>query len=126
MKAMDVIERLDLLEPNQYSPEQKLRWLSVLDGKVYEEIVRPGEKEPAGFREYVNGDEQLLIPFPYGEDVYYNYLQAMIALENSETQRYNKRLQMFNNAYTEYKNWYNRSHNRSAVPDGEVRRHFIF
>ena len=86
MKAMDVIERLDLLEPNQYSPEQKLRWLSVLDGKVYEEIVRPGEKEPAGFREYVNGDEQLLIPFPSGEDVYYNYLQAMIALENSETQ----------------------------------------
>ena len=34
IKAMDMIERLDLLEPNDYSPEQKLRWLSELDGKL--------------------------------------------------------------------------------------------
>ena len=34
MKAMDIIDRLDGLEPNQYSPEQKLRWLSILDGNI--------------------------------------------------------------------------------------------
>ena len=46
MKAMDIIDRLDGLEPNQYSPEQKLRWLSILDGKIYEEVLRPREAEP--------------------------------------------------------------------------------
>ena len=109
MKAMDIIDRLDGLEPNQYSPEQKLRWLSILDGKIYEEVLRPRETEPKGFTEYVNGNEELLVPFPYGDDVYLNYLQAMVALENAETQRYNKRLQFFNNAYAEYQNWYNRN-----------------
>ena len=66
------------------------------------------------------------MPFPYGDDVYLNYLQAMVALENAETQRYNKRLQFFNNAYAEYQNWYNRNHNMSDVTDGGVRRHFVF
>lgn len=105
MKAMDIIDRLDGLEPNQYSPEQKLRWLSILDGKIYEEVLRPREAEPKGFTEYVNGNEELLVPFPYGDDVYLNYLQAMVALENAETQRYNKRLQFFNNAYAGYYNY---------------------
>ena len=126
MKAMDVIDRLDGLEPNQYSPEQKLRWLSILDGKIYEEVLRPRETEPRGFAEYVNGNEELLVPFPYGDDVYLNYLQAMVALENAETQRYNKRLQFFNNAYAEYQNWYNRRHSLSDVTDGGARRCFIF
>ena len=104
----------------------KLRWLSILDGKIYEEVLRPRETEPKGFTEYVNGNEELLVPFPYGDDVYLNYLQAMVALENAETQRYNKRLQFFNNAYAEYQNWYNRNHSMSAVTDGGVRRHFVF
>ena len=51
MKAMDIIDRLDGLEPNQYSPEQKLRWLSILDGKIYEEVQRPRETEPKRFTE---------------------------------------------------------------------------
>lgn len=126
MKAMDIIDRVDLMEPNQYSPEQKLKWLSILDGKVYEEIIRPRETEPTGFTEYVNGDETLLIPFPYDYDVYYYYLQAMIAIENSETQRANRRMTLFNNSYTEYVNWYCRNHNMSAVSPCEVPRHFKF
>lgn len=126
MKAMDIIDRVDLMEPNQYSPEQKLKWLSILDGKVYEEIIRPREAEPQGFDEYTTGAEELLVPFPYDYDVYYYYLQAMIAIENSETQRANKRMQLFNNAYTEYVNWYCRNHNMSAVRPGEIPRHFKF
>ncbi len=110
MKAMDIIDRVDLLEPNQYSPEQKLHWLSTLDGKLFEELCRPrGDKAPAPGG-YVSGQEQLLIPPPYGEDIYYNYLQAMIAAENSETQRYNRRMTMFNSLLQEFLNWYNRSH----------------
>ncbi len=126
MKAMEMIDRVDLMEPNAYSPEQKLRWLSVLDGKVYEEVIRPHEKTPGGFTEYEDGDEELLIPFPYDYDVYYQYLQAMIAAENAEGQRYNKRMAMFNSAYAAYVNWYCRNHNMSAVQEGETPKHFLF
>lgn len=111
MKAMDIIDRVDLLEPNDYGPEQKLHWLSTLDGKVFREVIETHEDaEIDTLPEYTTGQEELIIGAPYGEDVYYYYLQAMIAAENSETQRYNKRMVMFNNAYTEWTNYYNRTH----------------
>ena len=110
MKAMDIIDRLDLLEPNDYSPEQKLHWLSTLDGKATLEVIATHSKKRHGIPTYQTGDEELLIQAPFGEDIYYYYLQAMVAAENGETQRYNKRILMFNNAYTEWTNWYNRTH----------------
>ena len=122
MKAMDIIDRVDLMEPNQYSPEQKLHWLSTLDGKLFEELVRPRHPEREKIRPYETGQEELLIAFPYGEDIYYNYLQAMIAAENSETQRYNRRMTMFNSVMTEFVNWYNRT-NEPVSREGT---HFIF
>lgn len=111
MKAMDIIERVDLLEPNDYSPEQKLHWLSTLDGKVFHEVIQTHHGAHIHHLPvYVNGDEELIIPAPYGEDIYYYYLQSMIAAENSETQRYNKRMTMFNASYTDWTNHYNKTH----------------
>lgn len=126
MTAMDIINRVDSMEPNAYGPEQKLVWLSILDGKTYEEIIKPREENAEGFKEYVNGSEKLLIPFPYGYDIYYHYLMAMCAIEDGETQRANRRMTLFNNAYTEYVNWYCRNHNMSAVRPGETPRRFKF
>ena len=111
MKAIDMIERVDLLEPNDYSPEQKLHWLSGLDGKIFRELIETHEDPPCGtLPAYVNGDEELLVGAPYGEDLYYYYLQAMIAAENSETQRYNKRMTLFNSVWTALAAWYSRTH----------------
>ncbi len=122
MKAIELIERVDLLEPNDYSPEQKLHWLSTLDGRLFREVILTHEgaeerEEPV----YRSGDEELLVGAPYGEDLYYYYLQAMIAAENSETQRYNKRMTMFNSACTGWVNFYTRTHR--PLRAGE---HFVF
>ena len=119
---MDIIDRVDLMEPNQYSPEQKLHWLSTLDGKLFYELVRPRHPEKEIQLPYQSGQEELLIPAPYGEDIYYNYLQAMIAAENSEIQRYNRRMTMFNSLLTEFANWYNRVNAPLSGPDTK----FIF
>ena len=111
MKAMDIIDRVDLMEPNDYSPEQKLRWLNTLDGKIYREVIQTHEDVWTLFPDsYVSGEEELLVGEPYGEDLYYYYLQAMVAAENGETQRYNKRMTLFNSAWQGWVNWYNRSH----------------
>ena len=111
MKAMDIIDRVDLLEPNDYGPEQKLQWLNTLDGKAYREVIKTHEGAVKAWPgSYETGDEELLIDAPFAMDIYYYYLQAMIAAENSETQRYNKRMTMFNAAYQEWTNWYNRTH----------------
>ena len=122
MKAMDIIERVDLMEPNDYSPEQKLHWLSNLDGKIYREVIKTHEDAFIAWAgEYQTGEEELIIGAPYGEDIYYYYLQAMIAAENGETQRYNKRMTMFNSCYQQWTNWYNRVHMPRRVGS-----HFLF
>ena len=110
MKAMDIIDRLDGLEPNQYSPEQKLRWLSILDGKIYEEVLRPREAEPKGFTEYVNGNEELLVPFPYAEELYTAYIFSQMDLLNAEITRYTQSATQLAAAWRQYADWYNRSH----------------
>lgn len=107
---MDMIERLDLLEPNDYSPEQKLRWLSELDGKLYLEVVKTHAGAFAPYPPcYESGEEELLVSEPYGESLYYHYLQAMVAAENGENQRYNRRMTLFNSALADWTNWVNRS-----------------
>ena len=122
MKAMDIIERVDLLEPNDYSPEQKLHWLSTLDGRIFRELIEThGDAERTELPEYETGGEELIIGAPYGEDVYYYYLQAMIAAENSETQRYNKRMTLFNAAYQAWTDHYNRTHRPKRAGT-----HFLF
>ena len=122
MNAMDVIERVDLLEANDYSPEQKLRWLSTLDGKLYREVIQSHEGAAAPFPgPYESGGEELLVGEPYGEDLYYNYLQAMIAAENGEAQRYNRRMTLFNSACTGWINWYNRTHRPAAPREKQFR-----
>lgn len=116
MKAMDVIERVDLLEANDYSPEQKLHWLSSLDGRLYREVIETHEGVVAPFPgPYETGGEELLVGEPYGAELYYHYLQAMIAAENGETQRYNRRMALFNAACTGWINWVNRTR-RPAAP----------
>ena len=70
MKAMDIIDRVDLMEPNQYSPEQKLHWLSTLDGKLFNELVRPRHPEETAPSAYQSGQETLLIAAPYAEDIF--------------------------------------------------------
>ena len=122
MKAMDIIDRVDLLEPNQYSPEQKLHWLSTLDGRIFEELIADAEPERERPELYSSGQEELLVGYPYGEDLYYYYLQAMIAAENAETQRYNKRMTLFNSVLSEYQSRYIRSH----APRGRAGSHFRF
>ena len=38
MTINEAIEMVDRLKPNQYEHEQKVGWLSKLDGMIYEEI----------------------------------------------------------------------------------------
>lgn len=111
MTIGEVISRVDELSPSQYSNEQKLRWLTNLDGKIYEEIVKT-HRDPIRetFTAYTGTQAELLVPFPYAEDLYVFYLQAMIALQNAEDGKYEQMRVVYNEALEAFENWYNRTH----------------
>lgn len=133
MQIDEIIARVDSLEPNQYDKETKLSWISQLDGKIFAEIILTHDGAPARLLEHSNKDDDtgqlIYMPYesgneepiagpPYGEDMYCYYLEAMIALHNMETSKYNQQMLAYNNAYTEFSNWYNRTHRPCAARGG--------
>ena len=103
MTVNDIVALVDLKEPNSYTAAEKIKWLSDLDGKIFNEVILTHEHDDVEFTPYnihaldpvPEGQtppepETLLIGDPYGEDIYVHYLIARIAAGNAETPRYNQ------------------------------------
>jgi len=110
MTIAEVISKVDALKPNTFSPEDKMDWLSTLDARVKSQIIDAHEcNGPIHFYGYDSEDTELLVPAPYDE-MYLRWLEAMIDYHNSDDDRYNNAIILFNNAYEGYKKHYTRTH----------------
>lgn len=118
MTINEAISQVDTLNPNQISDEIKVRWISVLEGKIIDEIILTHElSEIVEFNGYsINDmDTELIVPDTYA-DVYIFYLNAMIYQTNQESARYMSAMQMFNSAWQDYANYYNRNNKPIGCP----------
>ena len=124
MKIADAISMVDDLKPNTYSVEKKIEWLSTLDARVKSQIIDAHAcNEPVFFYGYdsvSNQETELLVPAPFDE-MYLRWLEAMIDYHNSDDDRYNNAIILFNNAYEGYKKHYTRTH----MPKSSGKR-FVF
>lgn len=135
MRIRDAIDRVDAVKPNTYPLDEKIRWLSYIDGiiktdtidchekrrhhpfihkidteKPLEEQIQPEEREEINtFYTSEDMGKKLLAPYPYDE-LYVAYLKMKIDEENGETQRYNNTATMFNSYYSDYIQAYHRTH----------------
>lgn len=103
MRAIEIISKADELDPNQFSVEKKLAWLSELDGQIFLElgtVYEPCRAQPEVYR---SGDEELLVGHPYADGIYCHFLQAMMAAENFETGKYNQHIALFDSAYAQFR-----------------------
>jgi hypothetical protein len=129
MTISKVLALVDEIDANTYDTKTKIGWLSKLDGRVFNDIILTHEHELVDdgteegnlieptFSGYSDAslDTELLIADTYS-DVYTDYLMAMIAYSNGETERYQNSMIMFNSNYREYTNWYNRTHKPIQLP----------
>ena len=113
MKISEAISTVDALKPNNYTPEDKVGWLSNLDSRVKSQIIDAHECCPKiffyGYDSILDQETELLVPAPYDE-MYLRWLEAMIDYHNSDDDRYNNAIILFNNAYEGYKKHYTRTH----------------
>lgn len=113
MTIAEAITLVDRLKPNQYPETMKKNWLSKLDGLVFKEVFQTHEDNPIeSFEGYEEAgmETELLIPYPYDEDIYNYFLQASMDKENGETAKYNQSITLYNNAFLTFQNFYNRTH----------------
>ena len=122
MTIMDVISRIDETKPNSYSQEEKVKWLSTLDGIIKSEIIdthKGGEDiEYNGYNPEDNLYTELIVKPPY-DDIYLRWIESQIDYANGEFDRYNISLAAYNDMYSAFSHHYSRTH----VPKGS---RFIF
>ena len=123
MTLMEAMHRADALKPNTYSNEEKIKWLSILDGLIKTKLIDTHE---GGEDVVFNGYEadtplttELLVPAPY-DDIYVHWLTMHIDLTNGEYARYNNNIVRFNDTLSAYTNYYNRTH----MPKGKSIKYF--
>ena len=124
MTIAEAIDITDKLTPNAYDETEKVRWLLTIDQMVYTDLIATHEgAERFEKPEYAAEDiaTDLLVPEPYAEDIYVNYLQAKIAQQNGEDAKYNKAIIFYNEAYERFARSYNEK-NR-LLP---ARSYFVF
>ena len=124
MTIIEAINRTDNLNHNVYSQEQKIGWLSDLDGKVKRDVLdtHEGVQIPVflGYNKDTPLNTVLLVPAPY-DCLYVHWLSAQINLANGEYDKYNASITVFNDEYTAFTGDYHRSH----MPKKQGRR-FLF
>ena len=98
---------------NQYSREEKIRWISELDEQIYENIIstreNPAVTEFDGYDDDTSGDTVLLVPSLYKE-MYRYWLEKSVVYNNREIGAYNNAMAMYQTYYENYFAWYNRNH----------------
>lgn len=113
---------------NQYSREEKIKWLSDVDSMIKREIIDTHEGAGGISFSGYNGDTDesvsLLAP-DYYSDIYVTYLEAQIDRGNQEFSLYNNDMIMFNSAYQAYAAEYNRVHMPLKRSNIKVSRWFL-
>ena len=113
MTIAEAISQVDALKPNTYTQEDKVGWLSTLDARVKKQVINAHENNDTisfnGYDSVADMETELLVPAPYDE-MYLRWLEAQIDYHNSEDERYNNAIMLFNNAYDGYKKYYTRNH----------------
>lgn len=113
MTIIEAINKIDALKPNTYSQDDKIKWLSILDGIIKAEVIDTHEGwETVVFNGYdyeVSVNTELLVPYPY-DDLYIKWLESQIDYTNAEYGKYNNSVTAYNTAYSAFSRYYNRKH----------------
>jgi hypothetical protein len=113
MTIDEAIKGIDTLKPNNYTDEEKIKWLDTLDRMIKTEIIDKHEGyEEIVFEGYTTetpADTELLAPQPY-DDMYLHWLESRIDYYNNEYAKYNNSVTSFNTMYSAFNAFYNRQH----------------
>lgn len=122
MTIMEAINTIDNLKHNTYNHNDKVQWLSRLDSMVKRLVIDTHESGKVffyGYGEDTDPGTELLVDAPFDE-MYLRWLEAQIDYTNGEYSKYNNSIEMFNTIWTEYQNYYNRTH----MPKGKAMKFF--
>ncbi len=112
MTIQQAIHRLDTLHPNAYSMAEKIRWLSAVEGLIYNGVHAHHENPPPAFQGFHSEtplSTTLLAYEPY-DLLYHHYLEGQMLYAAGETQGYNNAMALYNRLLREFQRHYHATH----------------
>lgn len=98
---------------NPYMTDEKIKWLSDVEGIIWNEIVQthenPDDYEFDGYNNGTDRDTELIAGDMYA-DLYVHYVLAQIDRSQQEYAKYNVDVQQYNALFQQFAAWYNRTH----------------
>lgn len=111
-----VIQEADELEHNTMSHDEKVRWLSRLDGRLFDTYMKGREGAPASWTPYgqdTPGTTALLVQHPW-DDIYVHWLRAHIALFHGENDLYSDEMALVGQCEKLFASAYAAAHPRAG------------
>jgi len=113
MNIQEALDMTDRMKPNMMLRDMKIRYLQELDQKIYEEILLTHEHTAAEEVLPVYDDDsdpgtELLAPDKYAM-VYAYWLMSKVDLQNLEMDKFNNDRALYEHAYNELFDWWNRT-----------------
>lgn len=114
MKIAEAIQKFDKLVYNDFSQEEKVKWLSQLDGTIKKRLIDTHcQKEPVIWEPYGAGTDlnatELLVPEPFDE-LYMVYLEMQVHRYMQEYGKYNNSAGLFHTLFDRYACAYGQTH----------------
>ena len=114
MTLQEALDITDEMKPNMMKRETKIRMLMDLENMIYDEILMKHEhaeeqEQKPEYTEETEPDTELLVPDPYGTEMYPYWLMSKIDSMNMEYDKYNNDRAMFENAYDSMSDWWTRT-----------------
>ena len=113
MTIQEALDLADQLKPNMMSEPVKIKFLSEIEGMIHEEIVlrhvhTAAEEAKPFYDSDTDRGTVLIVPAPY-DMLYVYWLMAQIDHMNLEMEKYNNDRALFENAYQQMADWWNRT-----------------
>lgn len=117
MTVVGMIDQYNLERPNSVEDNVKMEFLrkceaSIIDGVILLYEPEEGERTREDWEQHLDEfdyDTELCVGEPY-DDIYMEYLDQRISLNNNDTKRYNAASRLFDNLLLSFKQKYNREH----------------
>ena len=107
MTVGNILKLVDETKPNSFSEMVKTIWLSELEARIHNDVLR--HTEPFTSLEAGEFERELLAREPHTA-VYRWWLYAMIDHAAEDYEKYQNDMQLFNAAWEDYEGWYLRTH----------------
>jgi len=117
MNITKAISQLDSLMPNVFNESLKRQWLSEVDAVIVmlrKHYMLSDEEQAvvdewAEYTDTTPSETELLVGIPF-TDIYLNYMAAKINYLQSDINRYNNAMALYQKTYESYANEFNRLH----------------